>query len=367
MPTASGSAKKEQPSPEEKQALGRLILQYLAKKNSKKRRPVVEFLFQEVARMGDNPEPIKAWHILAFLKQKVTDKSEQAMRTLTSRLNAGCTRLFTEWEEGRQQKWCVYFDNGDYLPKFRLNAPPPKETDFFTALWQAHRNSLQPTKILYPEPQFFIDGQNTFLRNPEANELHRTERFQYLYPEKTLPLQPAYSYVPSGLVSAMLHIITCFQRWGQEIIPQPLHPHDVVPNTSDNLIVIGTPTSTRVIGLLEAVLPIHTQSKQITIKGAESVEDDPDDAQPVSNKWGTLSRRRQNDRVVTVLSARHGRTVDAMAKFITTPSRIPSLADKLGKPVTCPECFQGLFRVTMVCSQGNLQADETAVISALIV
>ena len=367
------ATRESQPTLEEKLELGILILKYLARRNSKKRRPVVTFLFKEIERMGMHPQPICAAEIVKALPGIVTN--EQNARQMASRLKKDCAHFFDKSEEGRRQKWCVYFTDGDYLPRFKINSPSPKEEDFFTAFWFVHRDSMNPTRLVYPEPQFFIDKGDTYLRRPRAYGIQDKKQFDYLYPDDWDHLRTAYSYVPSGIVGAMLRIIACFHSFGRDILVTPLRPgpDDLVPDTRDNLIVLGTPTSTRVTTILEEGLPIRAHPEHITRAedrpvdegGSEYAENDA----PLSPKWGVLTRRRHryDDRVVTLLTARHGRTVDAMAQFITSAADMSHLGEKLHKPMLCPDWFQALFRVLMIPSQRGPQIDRTIIDDARIV
>jgi len=120
-------------------------------------------------------------------------------------------------------------------------------------------------------------------------------------------------------------------------------------------------------------LPIRAHPEHITRAGDRPVDQGgseyAENDAPLSPKWGVLTRRRHryDDRVVTLLTARHGRTVDAMAQFITSAADMSQLGEKLHKPKLCPDWFQALFRVLMIPSQRGPQIDRTIVDDARIV
>ena len=109
---------------------------------------------------------------------------------------------------------------------------------------------------------------------------------------------------------------------------------------------------------------MQTTSKGVSIRGAEPLEDTSDtqgdSVQMV--KWGVLTRRPHcfKDRTVTLLSARHGRTVEGMAKYLTNPAEIPALAVQLQRE-RFPPCFQALFRVQMTKTADGPTIDDVQV------
>jgi hypothetical protein len=344
-----------QPTPQEQQALGQIILKHLIKANSKQRRPVVEFLFRELASEGDKSFPLTPAAVLLGMKDTVNPDSLSRMRTLKTRLVADCDRFFN-YLEGAKEKWCVYFESGDYRPHFRANTPPSKAVDYLAQFWGPHRESIYPTHILYPEPCFFQDDHNTYLRNPDANRLQDHSRFAYLS-ERERPDEPydktlktAHSYVPSGTVSALLHLMAYFRSWGQELAPVPFRPDDTVPDKA-NLIVLGTSTSMQAVATLERSLPFYTGLKHIEIVGEQPLKDTEyiEHDERMFHKWGTVTRRwfKYPDRIVTVISAHHGRAVEAIASFLTNHSSLSTLAELLNNPKALPLYFQALFSVHM--------------------
>ncbi|HTZ90712.1 MAG TPA: hypothetical protein VMA71_10230 [Alloacidobacterium sp.] len=323
-------------------------------------------MFRELAREGEKPATLTPADICEGVGIEANQDNLDNMRSLKNRLNADLANFF-DYGEGRLQKWRVYFEHKDYRPHFRSNTPPTQEIDYLAQFWAPHRQSSNPTHILYPEPCFFIDSQRTYLRNPDANRPEDRERFSYLLTDWT-KLKTTYSYVPSGAVKAMLCIMACFRQWDQEITPKAFLPHDRVPD-APNLIVLGTSTSMQAVATLERSLPIHTGLKHVTIDGEDPVEDTEYDEQGemMYRKWGTLTRRwhRFPDRIVTVISAHHGRAVDAIASFLTTPLSLSTLAEYLKSPRTFPASFQALFSVEMEETSTGPHTTYTAVDRAL--
>jgi hypothetical protein len=200
------------PTLQEQLALGQTLLRFLVRANSKKRKPVLEFLFKELTSDSDKTVSLAPASVLRGLNEPVTQEKLSALRGIKTRLVADLDDFFN-YREGNKEKWCVYFEDKDYRPRFKINIPrSSNEADYLRQFWAPHLESNYPTHILYPEPCFFEDSQNTYLRNPEAPRAENRDRFSYLsfreQPDVAYhtQLKPSHSYVPSGTVSALLHL-----------------------------------------------------------------------------------------------------------------------------------------------------------------
>ncbi|MFN7992416.1 MAG: hypothetical protein U0Q18_02375 [Bryobacteraceae bacterium] len=347
----------DQPAVDEQQALVRIVLQQLVRKHSKRRKPILEYMLKNLVPPGGKSEKLTPRDVLIGIKEQPTMQRVNNLRSTKNHLNDDLS-VFFEKGEGRSQKWRMYFEPHNYRPLFKRNTPPPCQTDYLAQFWAAHL-SPKPTQILYPEPCFFIDAQNTYLRNVEVNSMDDRARFSYLADRTQSDshvymdhLKTSYSYVPAGAVSAMLCVMKCFrEQWNRYLEAQPFLPFDPVPNASD-LIVLGTSTSMRAVATLERHMPIHTGSKSVTIAGEEPVFDTEyldEQGRRLFLKWGTVTRRRDrySGQVSTILSAHHGRAVEAIASFVTKSQSLLSVAGKLQHPQIFPESFQALFSVEM--------------------
>lgn len=78
----------------------------------------------------------------------------------------------------------------------------------------------------------------------------------------------------------------------------------------------------------------------VHIMGDAEAKNDSDEI-----KWGVLTRTTLRERIVTMLAAKHGRSVEAMVVFLTIPSNLVKLAKHLGVTDDFPETFQVLFHI----------------------
>lgn len=259
------------------------------------------------------------------------------MRDLKNALN----EFFENETLGMEQRYRVEFvGDGNYLPVLRDRRSEVRPDNLVPRFWQPHKWNMhneddRPTLILFFEPQFFIDAKGTYFRNPGVNTHEEAAQLGF-----GGELKKSYSFVPSGIVQAMLHVMKALR-------PDP--NHNVYPRTSiikhatdtppdhENLVVLATPTSKKLVATLESGFSMRTSARGVSLNGAEPLEDT---AEPIGTdsaemvKWGVLTRRphRVKDRTVTLLSAKHGRTVEAMAQFLTNPADIPALAIQLQRP-----------------------------------
>jgi len=347
----------EQLTLDDQRELVRIILHHLVRKQSKRRKPMLECMLRHLVPPGEKPQKLTPRDILLGMKEQPSSQRITNLRSTKNHLNDDLS-VFFEKGEGRRQKWRMCFEPNNYRPLFRRNTPPPCETDYLAQFWAAHLTG-KPTHILYPEPCFFIDPQNTYLRSVEVNGPDDRQHFSYLA-DRTQPeaylyyehLKTSYSYVPSGAVGAMLCVMKCFRdHWNRHLEAMPFLPFDPVPSASD-LIVLGTSTSMQAVATLERHLPIHTGIKSVTIAGEEPVYDTEcldEQKRRVYVKWGTLTRRRDrySGQVCTVLSAHHGRAVEAIASFVTKSQSLLSVAEALHHPQVFTESFQALFSMEM--------------------
>ena len=354
--TANRGAADSQPTPEEKQALGKLIICHLIKANSKKRRPLVEFLFRELAQPGDKSSRLTPAEVCQGLGLAATMANIDRVKSQKNHLKADVDEFFSTGA-GQNEQWCVYFEDKDYRPHFRHNDRPQKDRDNLAEFWAPHFESTSPTLLLYPEPMFFKDTKSgIYLRHPSANKAIQRDHFRNLTPEWA-QLETTYSFVPSGSVRAMLSLMECFRReWHEEIEAKPFLPHSLVPDTP-NLLVVGSSTSIHAVQTLERSLPLHTSAEGITVGDEVYTErrvTEPG-GQTYYYKWGSVTRRWHHSpsRVVTVISAQYGGTVDAIARFLTERRSFPMLLQTCPTAGALPSWFQVLFSVEMEDSENG--------------
>jgi hypothetical protein len=322
---------------------------------ARRRRCAAEYILKRLVAMGEtkNRTPIQAADIKKTCPgdNDATDP-RAAVRGLMRDLKKALTHFFEEEPEGKKQRYRLnYFGVGNYLLVLSDTRSPVRPDDFVGHFWEPHRSLPRPA-ILYPEPQFFIDPKGTYIRNPGVNTPEEAAQLGIQGELKT-----SYSFVPSGIVHAMLRVMEtlCTAQPGRNRVhptASVIRHSTATPPPGDNLIVLATPTSaTALVAKLEEGLPMRTTSTGVSLNDAADLLEDTSDVQGdcvTMVKWGVLTRRPPGfkDRALTLLAARHGRTVEAMARFLTDPKQIPALARQLQRQ-EFPHSFQALFRVEM--------------------
>jgi hypothetical protein len=329
---------------------------------AKRRRCAAEFILRKLVEMGvKNRTPIQLENIMAACPGEVIPPPNDPMaaavaaataRSLMKEVKRHLKHFFEEEPEGIKQRYYLEFpDVRNYLPVLRDRRSPVRADDFVAHFWRPHRALDHPATILFVEPQFFIDSNGTYLRNPGVNTAEQAAQLGIQG-----ELKASYSFVPAGIVQAML----CVMRILRPVQPSHKGYPDTevvkpwtgeLPKDNKNLVVLATPTSTALVATLENGLRMRTTRTGVSLNDAANLLEDTSDIHGDSVrmvKWGVLTRRppRYKDREVTLLAARHGRTVEAMAKFLTDPAQIPALAVQLQRQ-EFPPSFQALFRVEM--------------------
>lgn len=359
--------------PELRQILTALLAHAISPK-ADRQRCAITFLFEETIRRGKLRTPIQGADIIAHCPGKAEARDpETAARGLIRDIKRKLTAFFNNHEEAYTLPYSVTFEgDGNYSLSFEPMKPRPQTDDLVPIFWQPHFPGRSASKalILIPEPQFFVDEKQTYFRNPSANTLADKGVFDYL----TIPgtLETSYSFVPAGIVQAMLHLVPTLRYYEREQWTFPavksVKPSITMPPEQDNLIVLTTPTSTKaLVETLEAGMPMHTTAQGVSY-GANLYQDTstPHVKSVVMVKWGVLTRKPQRLRTVTLLAAKHGRMVEAMMQFLTLHSQLVALAQKLQRVSGFPECFQALFRARMVKTPEGPFTEETRVEKVII-
>jgi hypothetical protein len=341
------------PTPEEKSALCEVVVQFVARGPIE--RPVVQFLFRESIRMNDEPTHISEGHILEGCKDGPS--TEGALRALLTRLRKDLADFFSGHSIGRQQRYRVVIPLREYALSFEINDPPPMSGDLVKSFWAPYYTSDRPTRIFYPEPQFFADAKETHLYHPDATTaVQAKNHFSHLNVKGELAQD--FPFVPSGIVQAMATIFECLQRPPRAPVTAiPIRPAVPFPEQDEDIVVLGTFATMPHLSGLEAGCPLHTGSSGILSRQAQgktrSFKDNcappqtPSDA--LVSVWALLTRnfRRYQGRVVTTLSANTSRAVEALAAFLTRQQELHSLAQSFESDYHFPDRFQVLFEISL--------------------
>lgn len=339
------------------------VLEHVVSEKGRKR-DVIEFLLRKI-RENQIRKTLPLKELLAGCPG---DPTASDMEGALRRVVADVKKKLDEFFDGEGQSLpyrMTFKGKGNYLPMFVQN----EVREYVRLFWKPYLDSEVNTRLLYPEPFFLTDRHATTFRNSAINKLEDKEHLAYLGDPQIRTkgrryvdtLKPGYSYVPAGIVQAMFFITNKLLSHAShlELKAQPLMPGDTEPPPSEELILFATPTSVRyVVEYLEDGLSMRTTSKGVRVDNGKPLNDDE------VLKRGVLTRRRHRDRTVTLISAQHGRTVEAIAQALTNNKQLADLAKELKTPNTFPQDFQALFLVQMKKSPKGPSIDSTVVTSA---
>ncbi len=341
------------------------ILAHALTARAERQRCVVKFLFRETLRMGENHKPVQGADILTHCPGGTEAKDPKtAARGLIRDIGYRLKKFFDNHPESLKLAYRVEFQGeGNYLLRFEPNKPRPQEPDLVPLFWKPYFPGAGTALMLYPEPQFFIDGQGTYFRNPRVGTTANKAALDYLHIPG--PLETSYSYVPSGIVQAILYLTKKLREYEHENAEfpacHPIKPSLAIPPDEKNLIVLATPTSSELVDTLQADMPMTVSAAGVTIEQEPEPYDDN-----ARMKWGVLTRRPHRHRIVTLLAAKHGRAVEAMAQYLTLHGQLARLAQKLERVNEFPGCFQVLFRMPMVNTKDGPSIDDTRIEKVII-
>jgi hypothetical protein len=298
---------------------------------------LVEFLFARLSR--NETRVLTAGDVMAACPEGPDSKT--GVGSLKHRLNAKLRVFFDDHVEFPAR---VTIAEGYHLV-FEEN-----KSDLVERFWRPYLGSEQPVRMFYPEPQFFKDDHDTYLRNPTATKPEDGGAFEYLWHSDAAKLKPVYSFVPAGVVRAMMLLIECLQHYDVRFMSSVVRPMNIDDSGQEDLIILGTPSTNHLIATLERRMFAYADQKGIIVApGTRSQRIYPDDNQEdlTGVKWALLTRRTRFGRNTTILSAKHGRTVQALAAFLTNHENLKVLADHLKCDGAFPKEFQVIFKVQM--------------------
>jgi hypothetical protein len=340
------------PSAEERARLHEAILVHVAK--TQRDRTILEDLFAH-----HDVEGRRAADLVALFARP--RPSEAVIRAHISRLNKRIRRFF----KGKGRIFVQHVEIDEYRLRFPRNVEAETPEHFRTEFWSHYFSSDKPVRVLYPEPEFFIDERLTYFRNPASIESDVSEAFGYLNAAGNL--ERAYSFVPSGIVRALLYLSEMFQE--QHV---PVHATPVWPFTPGNhdpegdVIILGTPTTSSITVTLEERRAARTTSEGIEIGGALKYRDAHQE-DTTGEKWGLVTRREHRfaGRLITVISAKHGRTIQAIAQFLTRHDDMERLAQHVRDVGGVARELQMVFRVNMSKGAGEPRIDGVELVELL--
>jgi hypothetical protein len=260
-------------------------------------------------------------------------------------------------------------------------SPNTEECPALRDCWGSYFQSLRATYIYYAEPLFFRLGPDRYLRQLSVNTPEdRTAIRKFLGNRaRSKKILTSTSYVQSGVVAAMTHLLPWFAANGAPMRFAVARAIDEsLPHHLGNAIVLTSPSANaRLIqsldhDLVASTRPGRARSQKYEIHvGAygphkkkvytdEVQEEESADGKIHLRKWALVTRRSDADtQQVTTMIIGHSRAVQGAVTFLTSEKDVQKLKQKFGGRL--PSQYQIVFRVRVRKESTSLDVTATAV------
>ena len=302
-------------------------------------RQLLTYLFdRHTAGETDN---LDAWHV----GRHAYAEGKDASRTGTDkhRVNKRLREFFDADPIGKSHPWRVRI--GDHYALVVERNRPAAAVDLVKRLWAPYVGSTRLVRVLYPEVLSFKDGADTYLRNPRATRSDQTRVFSYFKLKKN-ELKPNYSLVQAGVVRAMMVLLEALQPFDVPFRSGVVRPDVTEYAADEHLIVLGTPSTNPLVATYQSILPVRWTDTGLANPFGKTLADDYEE-DFTGEKWALFTRRVHLGRTISILSAKHGRTVEALTTFLTRQASLQRYVEFLESQDSFPPEFQTIFKVVM--------------------
>jgi hypothetical protein len=281
-------------------------------------------------------------------------KTEEAAKTCMSRIHKA-VRGFQMTKRGRSLPVRADFKWGNQAVAFTHNVGErdPVHADnrhdkaaVVTKFWMPYFEG-KPARILYPEPLFFKDDRDTFLRNVKANSPEDRTLLQYVRPAGKL--RPSHPYVPAGIVRAMLRLSCYFAAHDTLLEASPIRPGLRINERNENLIVLGTNATLALLSGLEVNAPQQKEGAKSPLKLRARPR--PSATHRIEPALMTRRNHLFHRNIITVLDSYNSPAVEAVTRFLTSEAEMETLAGSFGSGSEFPKYCQADFDVVMRTSE----------------
>jgi hypothetical protein len=338
--------------PEDRTAIQTLLFEHVATTTAQ--RKVLGYLFEHTEKPASASD-------IAESEPDAPPNTKDNVRAMVLRLRLDLDAFFKS-DDGRKLAIRVVIPHGrGYRLQFQRNGPDSAR-GLVAEFWRQYIGAVEPVLVLYPEPLFFRDQQHTYFRNPAVSHVEEFKK-KLSYLKLKGDVTPNNAFVPAGIVQGMLFLLETFHRLDIPYRTSPITPFMTMGDVKhEHLVVLGTPSTNPLIATLEDALPMRTTTGGIECelaRGRKAMFRDDAREDLTGSKWALLTRKEHILRgsFVTVLAAEHGRTVQALAQFLTREADLASLTEKLDTTMTFPDRFQALFEVHMSRTEAEPHAD----------
>ena len=253
-------------------------------------------------------------------------KTEEAAKTCMSRIRKA-VRDFQMTKHGRNLPVRADFQWGNQAVTFTHNIGErdhmhPEDQDNKTALvtkfWMPYFEG-KPARIFYPEPLFFGDERESFMRNIKANVPEECGALDYLRPAGKL--KALHPYVPVGIVRAMLRLNAYFTAHDTHLEASPLRPGVRFNEHNENLIVLGTAATFGIVSGLEISPPQRAHAVKTALALRPRHRPRTDAKHYIEPALMTRCNHLFRRNIITVLDAHYSPAVEAITRFLPANRR----------------------------------------------
>jgi hypothetical protein len=265
---------------------------------------------------------------------------------------------------GRRHQWRLQIGKDGYQPEMIEN-DGEAASGYLSRFWAPYLHATRPIHVIYPEPLFYIDANETYIRKPSASSV---ENLAPLRCRK--PLKENYSFAPAGVVAGMLYLLDVFYRLRIPFRTRAVRPGMTIGDIEggEPIVILGTPQTTHLITSLESPMDARAVNGGIRVRNGKGrplrFDDTSKREELTGTKYALLTRREHNLRLVTILSADHGRTVQGLAGFLTNEKQLATLAAKFSPSDSFPQHLQAVFEVTMI--ETEAEPDIASIVPKLV-
>lgn len=311
---------------------------------------------------------------------------QHVVENILSELRAALNQFFPDKQSERANELIrVEIERHTHVLRFERNR---QLCEAILNFWNPYLSSFYPAVLCYPEPQFFRHRSGAYVRHARANWRDEKSVISERLKINASDLIPSYSFVASGITTAVARLFECFQQNEADLHARGLKTTDeTMPAGWQHLIVLGTPTTNLpLIRSLEFPGPMRTDRKEgRTVFSAH----DPDTGKPALytdqveeeinfdedlvplEKFAIVTRhvrpreesaQGESTRTgVLTLVAGHSRSVQGVVQMLTMEQSTRQIMQRFGN--TLPRQFQALFRVRMLKNAGDLRIEGVDVVS----
>ena len=296
-------------------------------------------------------------------------QKEETATVCMSRVQ-GAVKRFQESKAARKLAVCADFEWGNKAIRFAYNhgdrdLPDSEETSIshlVAQFWSPYFDG-KPSRILYPEPLFFSNGKDTYIRHIEVNS--PDSRKSPPLPLEYEPMHACHPYVPAGVVGAMLRLISCFAPNNVRLEASPFRSGARITDRNENLIILGTLASMPLVSGLETSSPSRARNRHsaLALRSSQFSKGAASYVEPA-----LITRRHHLFRrnVVTVINSAHSRAVEAIVRFLTSDAEMESLRSAFDRTDGFPKFFQADFDVIMRRNLGEPDPDHVKLRKTLV-